>query len=210
MKCPSCGSDIPVNSRFCPNCGAKQTTIFCPNCGTQVPPTAKFCTNCGSTLEQSSHNEDVATQQTSTTRSSIDVELMCPHCNSVYSVLEEDRMKENLYWDCPSCGGRIDAAFCGYCTQHHGYIAFRPYNNKEILGAAIVGGIAGYNNPEAVIGNLIGSFFDSTPKAKATGVCPKCQTEFVKCPVCNRAVHITYEDGGVVVCPDCHTKFKMN
>lgn len=211
MKCTSCGVELPATAKFCPNCGFKvNKEIFCPECGQQVSSTSKFCHNCGSRIAEGDTQKQTQSTSTTTAEPQIDVELLCPHCYSRYSVSKEDWNKENIYWDCPNCNGRIEAAFCGYCDQHNGYIAFRPYNNKEMLGATIAGGISGYNNPEETIVNFIGNIFDSTPKARAQGVCPRCQAEFMKCPACNRAVHITYDDGGVVICPDCKTKFKMN
>jgi membrane protease subunit (stomatin/prohibitin family) len=63
-SCSNCGSIIPLNSAFCPNCGAAQTSPqqaqqqaqqqasattpkFCPNCGTAITGSPKFCPNCG-------------------------------------------------------------------------------------------------------------------------------------------------------------------
>ena len=51
MRCPNCGSDIPAQSKFCPNCGHNlQATINCPKCSTTLPATSKFCPNCGQQL----------------------------------------------------------------------------------------------------------------------------------------------------------------
>jgi len=63
-SCSNCGSIIPLNTAFCPNCGAAQsapaqqqaqqqqapaaTSKFCPNCGTAIIGQPKFCPNCGS------------------------------------------------------------------------------------------------------------------------------------------------------------------
>ncbi len=75
-SCSNCGSIIPLNTAFCPNCGAAQSSAqqqqqqqqpqqqqqagqekpasarpkFCPNCGTEVSGSPKFCPNCGSQL----------------------------------------------------------------------------------------------------------------------------------------------------------------
>ncbi|HXW36486.1 MAG TPA: SPFH domain-containing protein [Nitrososphaerales archaeon] len=59
-SCPNCASLIPMNSKFCPNCGATisqpqaQASApsgtkpkFCPECGTPIGADAKFCPNCG-------------------------------------------------------------------------------------------------------------------------------------------------------------------
>ncbi|MCI4434221.1 MAG: SPFH domain-containing protein [Thermoplasmata archaeon] len=50
IKCPYCGATIPKNSKFCPNCG-KQLILKCPKCGSDIPPGAKFCPNCGWKVE---------------------------------------------------------------------------------------------------------------------------------------------------------------
>ena len=61
-SCSNCGSIIPLNTAFCPNCGAAQANPaqqpqqaqqqasaakFCPNCGTAITGQVKFCPNCG-------------------------------------------------------------------------------------------------------------------------------------------------------------------
>jgi membrane protease subunit (stomatin/prohibitin family) len=60
-SCSNCGSLMPLNTKFCPNCGAEQVapqgppapaggSKFCPNCGSAVAAGAKFCNNCGKPL----------------------------------------------------------------------------------------------------------------------------------------------------------------
>jgi membrane protease subunit (stomatin/prohibitin family) len=71
-NCPKCGSLIPVNNTFCPNCGAAQAPPptaqappqqqqpqpqqassapkFCDECGSPLSAGAKFCPNCGKKL----------------------------------------------------------------------------------------------------------------------------------------------------------------
>jgi len=57
-SCTNCGALIPLNTKFCPNCGASQVVAagpgsggkFCPNCGAAVGADHKFCPNCGSKL----------------------------------------------------------------------------------------------------------------------------------------------------------------
>ena len=45
--CSSCGAAIPAGSKFCPECGAKQSAAFCTNCGKEIPVGSKFCLECG-------------------------------------------------------------------------------------------------------------------------------------------------------------------
>ena len=54
--CPSCQSQIPQASKFCPSCGfaipVKPSSAMssCPNCGKPVAAGAKFCPECGQKL----------------------------------------------------------------------------------------------------------------------------------------------------------------
>ncbi len=79
--CAKCGSLIPANTNFCPNCGAPagSQTVPCPKCGTQVPSGSKFCPNCGFNM----------TQQTM---------KKCPSCGAEVS----SSMKF-----CPNCGKQM-------------------------------------------------------------------------------------------------------
>jgi ribosomal protein L40E len=45
--CTSCGAQLRPGSRFCENCGAKNTPQFCENCGAKLRQSAKFCESCG-------------------------------------------------------------------------------------------------------------------------------------------------------------------
>jgi membrane protease subunit (stomatin/prohibitin family) len=59
-NCTNCGSLVPINAKFCPNCGfnmqTQQTTTqaqqkFCSECGARLTENAKFCPNCGSKVQ---------------------------------------------------------------------------------------------------------------------------------------------------------------
>ena len=49
--CVKCGAKIKENSKFCPECGAKQG-LTCPKCGASVTSGSKFCPECGQNLNQ--------------------------------------------------------------------------------------------------------------------------------------------------------------
>ena len=56
IKCPSCGSDVPGNAKFCLECGTKieklqENEMICPHCG-QKTAKGKFCGECGGKLVQ--------------------------------------------------------------------------------------------------------------------------------------------------------------
>ncbi len=48
--CTSCGAQLKPGSRFCENCGAKNTPQFCENCGAKLRQGAIFCESCGARL----------------------------------------------------------------------------------------------------------------------------------------------------------------
>lgn len=54
ITCPNCNSNIPENSKFCLECGAKielfaENEMICPSCGKKTAK-GKFCMECGSPL----------------------------------------------------------------------------------------------------------------------------------------------------------------
>lgn len=60
QSCPSCGESVPVNSKFCLNCGNKiikleVNEIVCPDCGSKIQK-GKFCMICGAQLEKKCSN----------------------------------------------------------------------------------------------------------------------------------------------------------
>lgn len=45
-SCASCGAQIPIASKFCPECGFNNSEIIC-ECGNKLVPGTKFCPECG-------------------------------------------------------------------------------------------------------------------------------------------------------------------
>lgn len=85
-SCPKCGTIVPQNTNFCPNCGANMqqsavATEKCPKCGTQVKQGSKFCPNCGNPMEQPEPQK-----------------IKCPSCGS-----ELDQKAKF----CPNCGKKM-------------------------------------------------------------------------------------------------------
>jgi len=47
VNCIACGAVMLAGSKFCSECGAKQTKQKCTNCQTELAPGTKFCNECG-------------------------------------------------------------------------------------------------------------------------------------------------------------------
>src|SRR5580704_5317960 len=48
--CPNCASDIPGDSKFCPQCGSPQA-LLCAACGHANAAGSRFCSQCGAKLD---------------------------------------------------------------------------------------------------------------------------------------------------------------
>ena len=54
-SCPACQAKIPMDARFCSNCGHQIVTINkCPQCNHDLPAGANFCMSCGAKVERKS------------------------------------------------------------------------------------------------------------------------------------------------------------
>ena len=48
--CASCGAQIPISAKFCPECVFNNSEIIC-ECGTKLAPGTKFCPECGKKVQ---------------------------------------------------------------------------------------------------------------------------------------------------------------
>jgi membrane protease subunit (stomatin/prohibitin family) len=50
--CPECSHDVPLDARFCPQCGHQQLVFAeCAHCGKNLTTSARFCSRCGKPVE---------------------------------------------------------------------------------------------------------------------------------------------------------------
>ncbi len=65
--CSNCKAHIPVESKFCPECGEElKTEIVCSNCKAHIPVESKFCPKCGEELKTSIDDTNGLTFSSST------------------------------------------------------------------------------------------------------------------------------------------------
>ncbi|MCG8549461.1 MAG: zinc-ribbon domain-containing protein, partial [Desulfobacterales bacterium] len=52
-SCPECQNPIPLDAKFCPQCGHQQVVFArCRYCGKNITPGAKFCPRCGKQVKK--------------------------------------------------------------------------------------------------------------------------------------------------------------
>lgn len=88
MYCNNCGTEIPKNTTFCPNCGSKINSTNMPqNPHSSNPRTIKLrCKNCNATMEVNADTQEVT----------------CPYCGYKEKILDSDavaveKIKSNTY-----------------------------------------------------------------------------------------------------------------
>jgi len=79
--CPDCHSGVPLDSKFCPQCG-HQLVVFtqCTRCGKNLTPNSKFCSRCGLAVENAPQKK------------------LCKSCNA-------ENLPDSIY--CNDCGERL-------------------------------------------------------------------------------------------------------
>lgn len=79
--CQECNSLIPVDSKFCPQCGHQQVVFDqCRECGKNLTPNARFCPRCGHAVEEKPRPRT------------------CSNCGT-------ENLKESVY--CNQCGDKL-------------------------------------------------------------------------------------------------------
>ena len=83
MKCTKCGMEIPEDSVFCEECGAKLNSkeyrmgagdaIYCPFCGAGNPVDSVFCEECGKRLSGNAYTMNAG---------NADEVVYCPSCGA--------------------------------------------------------------------------------------------------------------------------------
>jgi predicted amidophosphoribosyltransferase len=80
-SCPDCSQKIPVDAKFCPQCGHQQLVFNqCAECGKNLTPSAKFCSRCGKKVEETSQPKS------------------CPNCGN-------DNISDSIF--CNECGEKL-------------------------------------------------------------------------------------------------------
>jgi len=81
FSCPECHHKIPVDAKFCPQCGHQQVVFNqCAKCAKNLTPNAKFCSRCGTAVEEMTRTKS------------------CPACGN-------ENLADSMY--CNECGEKL-------------------------------------------------------------------------------------------------------
>ena len=136
--------------------------------------------------------------------------IKCTKCGKEYFVAPEDLDKIDLTYHCDQCGDNFEVSFFDHCPKCKANVGFLEGNafKKDMysIGKDLVASVMNPISAIDTFGGFIKNAFDgSIDEANGDGVCPTCNTRYIRCHSCHELFSI---DGDAVykdkfTCPNC-------
>ncbi len=135
----------------------------------------------------------------------------CKYCGKKYRTTKEHILNSSCTMTCPNCSKETNVIFFDCCPKCHENVDF--YDNGRLnfdtteyisqLGKTVVDSII---NP--IGGIMYGINTINTKSSNGAGICPICNTRYVRCVSCNELTQIslTAKITDVVTCAHCGQK----
>lgn len=132
----------------------------------------------------------------------------CKYCGKKYRTTKEDILNSSRTMSCPNCGKETNVVFFDCCPKCHENVDF--YDNGRLnFGAtefiADLGSnfMKGFLNPIEGVMHGINRF--KTKNSNGAGICPICNTRYVRCVSCNELTEIPLNANAtdIITCVNC-------
>ena len=136
--------------------------------------------------------------------------IKCPKCGKESFVVPEDLDKIDLTYHCDQCGDNFEVSFFDHCPKCKVNVGFLEGNTfKKDMYSVGKDMLASVMNPISTIdtfgGFIKNAVIGSIDEANGDGVCPTCNTRYIRCHSCHELFSIdsdaVYKDK--FTCPNC-------
>ena len=133
--------------------------------------------------------------------------MRCSYCGEIYYADKELLNKENSLFVCKRCGKEFDIPFFAYCKNCNKIVGL---DNSSAFSEIFNGMVNHVKQPWSLLG-FIPRMIDDIPSANGWGICPFCDSRYIRCPRCSLLVEIKgkMDVNDIIRCLNCGQKMRQ-